>query len=103
MRKGYVYILSSLSGTLYIGVTSSIERRTLQHKKKVTDGFSSKHDCDRLIYYEAFEDIRNAITREKQIKAYRREKKIALITKNNPHWLDLAAEWGKPIKLYSEQ
>ena len=102
MRKGYVYILSSLSGTLYIGVTSNLERRILEHKSKSLEGFAAKYDCHRLVYFETFEDIRNALTREKQMKAYRREKKISLIVKNNPHWLDFAAEWGKPIKMHSQ-
>ena len=98
MRKGYVYILSSLSGTLYIGVTNNLERRILEHKSKNLEGFAEKYDCHRLVYFEAFEDIRNALTREKQMKAYRRDKKVSLIVRNNPHWLDLSAEWGEPIK-----
>jgi putative endonuclease len=102
MRKGYAHILSSLSGTLYVGVTNNLHRRIKGHKSKSIEGFAATYDCHRLVYYEAFEDIRTAITREKQMKAYRREKKTALIAKNNPHWLDLASDWGKSIKMYSE-
>jgi putative endonuclease len=102
MRQGFVYILSSLSGTLYIGVTNNLHRRIWEHKSKTAQGFAATYDCHRLIYYEEFEDIRNAIIRENQLKAYRREKKIALIVKINPHWLDLASDWGKPFEIYQE-
>src|SRR5229473_5143520 len=89
-RFYYVYILSSLSGTLYTGITNSLYRRTLQHKGKETPGFTSKYDVDRLVYYEVFHDVRAAIRREKEIKGWLRKKKIALIEKMNPKWQDLA-------------
>jgi len=96
-RKTYfVYILGSLSGTLYVGITSRPERRMWQHKQRVTDGFTSKYDVDRLLYWESFDDVRNAIEREKQLKGWRREKKIALIRSMNPHWEDLSKDWCEP-------
>ena len=89
-----VYILTSRSGTLYIGVTNNICRRMCEHKSGQFDGFSSKYHCTRLVHLEGFDDIRNAIAREKQLKGWRREKKIALIEKHNPRWQDLAETWG---------
>ena len=90
MKGGYVYILSSKSGVLYIGVTSRLDTRFLQHKKKLIGGFSAKYHTDRLVYFEGFEDIRVAIAREKQLKGWRRAKKIALIESLNPAWRDLS-------------
>ena len=90
----YVYILSSLSGTLYTGITNSLYRRTLQHKGKETPGFTSKYGVDRLVYYEVFHDVRAAIRREKEIKGWTRRKKIALIESMNPKWQDLAEGLG---------
>jgi putative endonuclease len=93
-RKTYfVYILGSLSGTLYIGVTSRPETRVWQHKQHATGGFTGKYDVDRLLYWESFDDVRKAIDREKQLKGWRREKKITLIRSLNPHWLDLSRSW----------
>ena len=93
----YVYILSSLSGTLYTGITNSLYRRTLQHKGKETPGFTSKYGVDRLVYYEVFHDVRAAIRREKEIKGWTRRKKIALIEGMNPKWQDLAEGWGEEM------
>jgi putative endonuclease len=92
-KRYYVYILSSLSGTLYIGVTSNLERRVWQHKEHVSEGFTADYDADRLVYWEVYDIVGRAITREKQLKGWRREKKIKLIEKANPQWKDLAAEW----------
>jgi putative endonuclease len=92
-KRYYVYILSSLSGTLYIGVTSNLERRVWQHKEHVSEGFTADYDVDRLVYWEVYDIVGRAITREKQLKGWRREKKIKLIEKANPQWKDLAAEW----------
>jgi putative endonuclease len=89
----YVYILASHTGTLYIGVTNHIERRMFEHKQHLVNGFASKYKVDRLVYYERFADIRNAIAREKQLKGWRRAKKIALFEKVNPSWVDLSREW----------
>ncbi|HEY1660665.1 MAG TPA: GIY-YIG nuclease family protein [Candidatus Sulfotelmatobacter sp.] len=90
----FVYIMSSRSGTLYIGMTNSIYRRAQQHKHGEIDGFSSKYHCDRLVYYESYDDVHKAIGREKQLKGWRRSKKTALIESKNPRWEDLAEKWG---------
>jgi putative endonuclease len=89
-----VYIMASRSGTLYIGMTNSMYRRALEHKRGEIEGFSSKYHCDRLVYYESFDDVRNAIDREKQLKGWSRKKKIVLIESKNPRWEDLAEKWG---------
>ena len=89
----FVYILASLSGTLYIGMTNNLEKRVIEHKEKLIDGFTSDYGGDRLVYFESYDDVRNAIDREKQLKGWRREKKIALIRSINPGWKDLAREW----------
>lgn len=86
--------MSSGSGTLYIGMTNSIYRRALQHKSAEIEGFSSKYGCDRLVYYESYDDVHKAIGREKQLKGWKRSKKIALIESKNPRWEDLAEKWG---------
>jgi putative endonuclease len=78
----YVYILSSLSGTLYIGITDDLHKRVLQHKHKRFEGFTWNHDVDRLLHFEQFVDVRNAIVREKQLKGWRREKKGEALRKN---------------------
>jgi len=91
-KKYYIYIVASLSGTLYIGVTSSLIRRIAEHKKGKIEGFSKKYSCHKLVYYEIFGDVNAAIGREKEIKKWRREKKEELIKKINPHWNDLYNE-----------
>ena len=90
----FVYIMSSGSGTLYIGVTNSVYRRALQHKAGEVEGFASKYGCTRLVYYEGFDDVHKAIGREKQLKGWTRAKKIALIESKNPRWEDMAEKWG---------
>ena len=92
-RFYYVYILGSISGTLYIGVTRSLRRRMWQHKQHWVDCFTASYDVQRLLYFERFRDIGRAISREKQLKGWRREKKIRLIVKDNPQWLDLSRDW----------
>ncbi len=94
MPRGYVYILGSNTGTLYIGVTSRLGNRILEHKRGVGSEFTAKYGCHRLLYYESFEDIRNAISREKSLKGKTRAKKIALIEATNPEFRDLAHTWG---------
>ena len=93
-KKYWVYIVGSLTGTLYIGMTNNIDRRIAEHKSREFDGFALKYHCDRLVYYESFDDVRKAIDREKQLKGWIRAKKIALITSINPKWQDLAEKWG---------
>jgi putative endonuclease len=92
-KSYFVYILASLSGTLYIGVTNDLQRRAFQHKQHDIEGFTKEYDVDRLVYYETFFIVSNAIAREKQLKGWRREKKIALIEMLNPQWKDLSREW----------
>jgi putative endonuclease len=94
MKHGYTYIMGSASGTLYIGVTSDIFLRVSQHKNGTFKGFSRTYECTRLLYFEEFGDIRLAITRETQLKGWRREKKLNLIRKTNPDFRDLAEKWG---------
>jgi putative endonuclease len=89
----YTYIVGSLSGTLYIGITNSLERRVWQHKHHEFPGFTAKYGVDRLLYFERFDDVRVAIDREKQLKGWKRQKKIALIEAQNPQWVDLSREW----------
>ena len=98
----FVYIVCSRSGTLYIGITNSIYRRALQHKRGEIEGFASLYHCDRLVYYESFDDVHKAIGREKQLKGWRRSKKIALIESKNPRWEDLAETWGAQIAFAGE-
>jgi putative endonuclease len=93
--KFWMYIMSSVTGTLYIGVTGELYARVFQHKAGEVEGFSATYKCVRLVYYESFDDVRRAIAREKQLKRWRREKKIALIEKMNPRWQDLAEHWEK--------
>ena len=90
MNKQYcVYIAASEGRVLYTGVTSDLLRRMYEHKNKVVPGFTSKYNVKKLVYFEVTEDVRSAIAREKQIKAWRREKKVALIESANHDWLDL--------------
>jgi putative endonuclease len=97
MPFGYTYILGSHTGTLYIGVTSDLCTRILQHRNGTYEGFSKTNGCTRLLYYEQFTDISNAIAREKQLKGWRREKKLNLISKSNPTFKDLAELWGSQM------
>jgi putative endonuclease len=94
-KSYFVCIMSNNSKMLYTGVTNDVEIRALQHKSKQIPGFTQKYNLYKLVYFEAFRDIREAIRREKQIKGWRRSKKIALIEAVNPKWLDLAADHAK--------
>ena len=93
----YVYILCSRSRNLYTGVTNNITRRVAEHKQGLVPWFTHKYRIHRLVYLEPHDDIRTAICREKQIKAWRREKRVALIERDNPAWDDLAAGWYPPL------
>jgi len=98
-RKSYfVYVMGSLSGTLYIGVTSHPEQRVHEHKQHAVKGFTSKYNVDRLLYWETYDDVRNAIDREKKLKGWRRSRKIELIESLNPHWVDLSREWYQSLR-----
>ena len=91
MRKYYVYILTNKTDkVLYIGVTNNIIRRMHEHKAKLVEGFSSKYNLTKLVYYEETDDVYVAIEREKQLKRWHRDWKINLITKSNPDWKDLS-------------
>ena len=93
----YVYLMANASRRLYVGVTNNLQRRVFEHKTKQMLGFTSKYNLTRLVYYEATGDVRVALTREKQIKAWRREKKIELIEAENAGWRDLSGDWaGEP-------
>jgi len=100
--KFWVYIMSSGSGTLYVGMTNDLYKRVHQHKTGEIEGFSSKYHCDRLVYWESFDEVVNAINREKQLKGWRRSKKIALIESMNPRWEDLAEKWDAQMLFASE-
>ena len=90
MKNYYVYILASKrNGTLYIGVTSDLLRRVYEHKNNLVDGFTSKYYVHQLVYFEQTHDANSAITREKQLKKWKREWKIQLIEKTNPEWRDI--------------
>jgi putative endonuclease len=90
----YIYILASQkNGTLYIGVTNDIERRVLEHKQKINEGFTSKYDVNRLVYFESFQYINDAILREKRLKKWNRQWKINLIEEENFEWNDLSEDW----------
>lgn len=93
-RTYYVYILASQrNGTLYIGVTNDLERRAYEHKTKFNKGFTEEYNVNRLVYFEETDDVAEAIRREKQLKGWNREWKLALIENSNPNWLDLAEDW----------
>ena len=92
-KGGYVYIVTNKSKTLYIGVTNDLERRMWEHRQGIGSKFAAKYNITQLVYYETFEDIRDAIAREKQLKRWRREKKAWLIERENPGWSDLSANW----------
>jgi putative endonuclease len=93
MNHYYVYIMTSPSGTLYTGVTNDLKRRVYQHKHKLIEGFTKRYDVTRLAYYEETQDVQTAIAREKEIKGWRRSKKLELIKSLNPAWQDLSDGW----------
>jgi putative endonuclease len=87
-----VYILANLTGTLYVGLTGNLKRRVEEHKLGLVDSFTKKYEINRLMYYEVFRDAEEAAQRERQIKKYRREKKIVLFAKTSPRWEDLSKQ-----------
>jgi putative endonuclease len=90
----YVYMMQSPSRrALYIGMTSNLRKRVWQHKNHIREGFSDDYNCTRLVYWESYDDVVLAINREKQLKRWRREKKLWLIERKNSRWQDLAADW----------
>lgn len=93
MKQYHVYIMANLARTLYTGVTSNLVQRVYQHKQSLVPGFTSRYGLTRLVYFEETVDVRAAIEREKQIKAWSRSKKLVLIESRNPSWEDLSAGW----------
>ena len=98
----YTYIVASRSHNFYVGMTSNIEERVWQHKNGVFEGYSKKYNCNRLVWFERYPFVQSAIAREKQLKGWSRAKKIALIERENPAWVDLSEEWGRPVKMFGE-
>ena len=95
MKTYHVYILTNWNNkVMYIGVTSQLEERIYAHKHKLINGFTEKYNVNKLVYFEQTNDVRSAITREKQIKKWRREKKNQLVESINPQWQDLSEQFG---------
>ena len=92
-NRYYIYIMSSSTGTLYVGMTSNLKRRVYEHKHKLVEGHTKKYDITRLIYFEETEDVQTALAREKQIKKWRRSKKLDLVRMTNPSFRDLSEGW----------
>jgi putative endonuclease len=97
----YVYMVADRSRVLYVGFTSDLYRRVLQHRQGTFQGLTSRYGCSRLVWFERYGSSLEAIAREKQVKRWRREKKNFLIELENPTWEDLSAGWGLPMTLYS--
>lgn len=93
MSTYYMYIMAGASRVLYVGVTNDLERPVWEHKAKLVPGFTRKYNVTRLVHFEEYADIRDAIAREKQIKGWLRRKKIALIEQHNGTWKDLSWGW----------
>jgi putative endonuclease len=94
LHECYVYIVTNNSNNvLYTGMTNDLKGRVLQHKEKVNTGFTAQYQCSKLVYFEEFQWVQDAIAREKQIKAGSRKKKIELIISINPDWKDLSDDW----------
>jgi putative endonuclease len=92
-RLYFVYLIASRSRVLYVGITNDLERRVFEHKHKLVRGFTAKYEVDRLVYFESTSDVLSAIAREKEIKGWRRSRKVALIESFNPSWRDLTVDW----------
>lgn len=96
VTKNYsIYVMPNKSRTFYVRMTNNLERRICEHKQKLIEGFTKRYNITQLVYYEVFSDVREAIAREKQVKDWRREKKIALIESLNPAWRDLSEDWAR--------
>jgi putative endonuclease len=92
-RRYFVSILSSKTKRLYVGVTNDLERRVAQHRRRELEGFTSRYNIDRLVYFEETNDVWAALNREKQLKGWVRVRKLELVSDMNSEWRDLAAEW----------
>ena len=93
MKKPCMYILASRGGTLYIGVTNDLQRRVHEHQEGLVAGFTSRYNVTRLVSFEEFPTMLEAIVREKRLKGWRRHKKVALVEARNPRWRDLGEDW----------
>ncbi|MBA3678714.1 GIY-YIG nuclease family protein [Candidatus Saccharibacteria bacterium] len=94
MKTGYAYILANdKNGTIYIGVTSDITKRVYEHKNHLRDGFTKNYSVEKLVWFEQYEDITDAIVREKQLKQWRRDWKLDLVEQSNPNWNDLSKDF----------
>ena len=89
----YVYILTNVSRTVYVGVTNNLERRMYEYKHKLVPGFTKKYNLTMLVFFEEALDVLAALAREKEIKGWTRDKKLALIEANNPTWRDLSVDF----------
>jgi len=99
-RRTYsVYIMSSKSRAIYVGVTGFLMGRVLRHRAGEGGSFTRRYRVSRLVYFQSFHDVGDAIARETEIKKWRREKKVALIEERNPTWEDLAQGWGRPAEM----
>ena len=98
MKDYYVYILSNRQKTLYVGVTNNLVRRIYEHKNKLVEGFTKKYNLNKLIYFETYSEIKDAIKREKQLKNWHRDWKIKLIESINPNWDDLSNGFSDAVR-----
>ena len=85
--------MASPSGTLYVGMTNDLPRRVIEHQRGLVEGFTKEYNCTKLVYCEYYQWVMEAIGREKQLKRWRRDKKVSLIEQRNPTWKDLSKEW----------
>ncbi|MCP3689448.1 MAG: GIY-YIG nuclease family protein [Gammaproteobacteria bacterium] len=98
MKKGFVYMMTNKNNTvIYTGVTSNLEQRVWQHKNKISEGFTKKYNCNKLVWFQAAEEITSAIAREKQIKSGSRKNKESLINEINPDWVDLSEQFFRNL------
>ena len=94
MHRYWVYIVGNKSATaIYIGVTNNIQRRIAEHKLGTIPGYTQRYRCNRLLYFEEYQNVKYAIAREKELKGWKRERKESLIATQNPHRIDLADDW----------
>jgi putative endonuclease len=98
-RSYYVYIMASKNRVIYVGVTGFLMTRVLHHRAGEGGAFTKRYRIHRLVYFQTFRNVGDAIARETEIKKWRREKKVALIEERNPTWEDLAEGWGKPTEM----
>ena len=102
-KNYYVYLLTNWNNkVMYVGVTNNLERRMYEHKNKLVQGFTQKYNVDKLVYFEETRDVYAALEREKEIKKWRREKKNALVLKDNEEWRDLSEGWLEDFSLRSK-